>query len=425
VSRAAPAALLVVALGLFLLCWSLVHHGARARFQIRDTGLYQQYGDAIAQGQVPYRDFRLEYPPGALPVFVLPSLGHEGDSHAYERWFDRLMAVCGCLALVGAALALRALAAGPARTGAALGLVAVSPLLLGTVVLSRFDYWPAALVVLALAALLHEQLELSALGLGAAIAAKLWPAVLVPLALVHLWRTRGPRTTALWAGLVVLVEANCFLPFALLSAGGLGASFHTQLARPLQLESLGGAVLIAVHHVFGTKLEVVTTYGSQNLIGTGVRGVEIATTVAGALALVAVWALYARGTPSSGKHSRERLVGYAAAATAALLAFAKVFSPQFLVWLVPLVPLVRGRRGIAGGVLLTAALVLTQAWFPQHYWRLAVDFAPRESWLLLARDLAVVALAALLAWPRRSEHQVLGKDRSRVEALQRVGAQVE
>src|SRR5205823_10663947 len=98
----------------------------------------------------------------------------------------------------------------------------------------------------------------------------------------------------------------------------------------------------------------------------------------------------------------ERLVTHAAAAVAVVVAFSKVFSPQFMIWLVPLVPLVRGRRGLIAGGLLAAALVLTQAWFPGHYWRLALEFAPRESWLLLARDLAVVALGAVLVWPRQA-----------------------
>ena len=45
------------------------------RYQIIDTPVYQEYGEAMAAGQVPYRDFGLEYPPGALPVFWLPTLG--------------------------------------------------------------------------------------------------------------------------------------------------------------------------------------------------------------------------------------------------------------------------------------------------------------------------------------------------------------
>jgi hypothetical protein len=134
-----------------------------------------------------------------------------------------------------------------------------------------------------------------------------------------------------------------------------------------------------------------------------------------------VWLLYARRPAGS-----ERLVMHAAAAVAATLAFGKVFSPQFVIWLVPLVPLVRGRRGLAAGALLVAALVLTQLWFPHHYWPLAQGFEERESWLLLGRDLAVAALAALLVWPRRpSEHESLGEGRAMLEALQRVRTQVE
>jgi hypothetical protein len=418
-SRAGSAALIAAALGLFLVSWSLLHHGSFARGQITDTGLYEAYGDEIAQGQVPYRDFRLEYPPGALPVFVLPSLGHERDRAAYDRWFDRLMALCGCLAVAGAGIALRTLGASPRRTAAGLGLIALSPLLMGPVVLSRFDFWPASLAVLTLAALLRDRLTLGALALGAAIAAKLWPAVLAPLVVAHVWRTRGPRAAVNWALELLIVDAAIFLPFAALSPDGLRASFHAQIARPLQLESLGGSVLVALHHLFGTKLHVITTFGSQNVAGTGAHAAEIVTTVAGVLALVTVWILYARRPADV-----ERLVAHAAAAVAAVLAFGKVFSPQFVIWLVPLVPLVRGRRGVAAGGLLASALVLTQLWFPHHYWALADGLAQRESWLLLARDLTVVALAAVLAWPRL-EHEPLGERRAMLEALQRVRTQVE
>ena len=91
----------------------------------------------------------------------------------------------------------------------------------------------------------------------------------------------------------------------------------------------------------------------------------------------------------------------AAAAVCAFVALGKVLSPQFLIWLVPLVPLVRGRRGVTASTLLGAALVLTQLWFPFRYWELAREFDPLASFLVLARDLVLLALLALLALPLR------------------------
>jgi hypothetical protein len=67
------------------------------------------------------------------------------------------------------------------------------------------------------------------------------------------------------------------------------------------------------------------------------------------------------------------------------------------------VPLVRGRRGLAAGALLAGALVLTQLWFPSRYWDFALSFDATLSWLVLARDLVLVALLALLVWPFREQ----------------------
>jgi hypothetical protein len=392
--------LVAVALGLLIGSWSELHHGTRSEAQITDTGAYQSYGDAIARGAVPYRDVRPEYPPAALPVFVLPALGHEGDAVAYDRWFDREMLACACLALLGAALCLAAAGAGLVRAGPALVLVAVAPLLLGSVVLSRYDEWPAALAVLALAALLWRRLVPAALLLGLAVGAKLWP---VALAIAHVARTHGARAARWWTAGLVLVLAAIFVPFAAIAPAGLWRVFHLELARPLQLESLGAAVLIAVHHAFGTHLAVVTTYGSQNLVGAGVTPLRYASNAFELLLLIGLWVGYARGPAGS-----ERLLRYSAAAAAVLVAFGEVFSPQYMIWLVPLLPLVAGVRGLLAGSALAAALVLTQSWFPHHYWALALTFAPKQSYELLARDLLVVAIAAVLAWPSLPQATAMG-----------------
>ena len=87
----------------------------------------------------------------------------------------------------------------------------------------------------------------------------------------------------------------------------------------------------------------------------------------------------------------------AAATVAALVAFDKVLSPQYLIWLVPFVALASGRAGIAATAFLLLALGLTQMWFPANYFDLALGHRSPWTWYLLARDLALVALAAALA----------------------------
>ena len=77
---------------------------------------------------MPYRDFAVEYPPAALPVFRLPVEG--GD---YGATFEGLMAAAG----VGVVLLVAALTtswwAPPCRPLSATA---------RSVVLSRFDLWP-------------------------------------------------------------------------------------------------------------------------------------------------------------------------------------------------------------------------------------------------------------------------------------------
>ena len=356
--------------------------------QIVDTPTYEQYGDAIAGGQVPYRDFRLEYPPSALPAFLAPELtATRGDLNSYTHAFERWMAGAGVLLTLLAAAALMSLRASPLRATTALALIAASPLLLGTVVLTRFDLWPAALMAAALAALLAERDEIGALALGAAIATKLYPAALVPLGIAWVWRRHGRRRALAWTALVAATCAAVFLPFAAIAPASVGHSFSVQLHRPLQIESLGAAVLIGLHHAAGLAITVQSDHGSQNIENTAANAAAIVTTVLALFALCAIWIVFARGPAE-----RERLATAAAASIATFIAFGKVFSPQFMIWLIPLVPIVRSR---IAPVLLAAALVLTQLWFPAHYWALTT-FAPRESWILLARDLVVVALAIVL-----------------------------
>jgi uncharacterized membrane protein len=377
-----------IALGLVLLTisWGLLHVGFWHRNPIIDTPVYQGYGEKIVDGKVPYRDFPVEYPPAALPLFVLPALADDED---YGSAFELLMWTCAVATIVLLAVTLSAAGAGTARLYTATAFAGIAPLLLGSVILTRFDLWPAALAAGALAALVSGRDRLGLGVLGLATAAKLFPAVLLPIALAWVARRRGPREAALGLAVFAAVIVAIVLPFAILSPGGVVHSLAAQLGRPLQIESLGAAILLAAHQLGLYDPTVVSTHGSQNLSGSLPDALAAVQTALQLVALVAVWLLFARGRPD-----RERLLVASAAAVVAFIAFGKVLSPQFLIWLLPLVPLVAGSAGIAACWVFAGALVTTQLWFPHRYWHVvALESA---SWLVLVRDLLLVALLAVL-----------------------------
>jgi len=389
-----PRWLLTGAVALFLVAMTLLHWGWYQHALILDTVEYHRYGEAMVNGHVPYRDFAVEYPPGALPAFGLPAVGEPGFS-LYHREFQLLMALCGVGALAAMALALRALNASVERTAAALAFFALAPLVLGSVILYRYDLWPAVLTVAGLAAVLvrRERLGFAAIGLG--VAAKAFPAAVLPPAVAYVWRTRGRRAALVCVGVAAAVALAVIVPFLVLAPHGVWASIERQTTRPLQIESLGSALLLAAHHVGGLAVTVDSSRGSQNLTGSLPDALGTVSSVLLAVVLVGIWVAAARGPATA-----DRLVRFTAASLAAFVALGKVLSPQFLIWLLPIVPLVRGRRGLAASALLGLALLLTQVWFPIRYFDLvALDAFP--SWVVLARDLVLVALLVVLTAPER------------------------
>lgn len=390
--RAKAAAPALAGCAVLLISWLLLTHvGLWKRGQQVDTNLYSIYGTHILDGKVPYRDFSLEYPPAALPAFIVPALGHPKTEAEYRWRFEWLMALVGIFAFVAVDAVLRAQeVVGQVRLGL-LVVLGVVPLILGPVILTRYDLWPAALTAAALAAFLGRRSVLGGSLLGLGVAAKLYPVVIAPILIAYVWRRESRVAGAHALAALVGSLVACVLPFAILAPHGTLHTFATQLHRPLQEESLGAALLIAAHHLTGVQLGLEESYGSLNLGGTRAAVVEAGTTAVELAALAWIWFICARRRLTAS----EAATG-AAAAVAVLLAFGKVLSPQYLIWLIPLVPVVSRRARSLAMLLFIAACGLTQSWYPRHAYELAIHFHQPESWLLLARDLVLVALAIVL-----------------------------
>jgi uncharacterized membrane protein len=310
---------------------------------------------------------------------------------AYQHSFKVLMALLGVATLFVAALVLVRLGASSLRLYGVLGALALAPVVIGPVSLNTYDAWPALLVAGALCALLSGRGVLSFALLGLAFTAKLYPAALLPLFCVTLWRRAGPAALGrplLAFGIATLVVIG---PFAVLGWDGLWESVEAQAGRSLQIESLGAAVLLAAHRLGLYDAEVVrgsTAALSRDLDGALPDALATATSVVQAAAIVAVVWIFVRA-----RGDGERLVAATAATLAGFLAFTRFLSPQYLVWLLPLVPLVAPPFGVAASVVLAAALVLAQLWFFHYGDVFALE---RVVWLVVVRDLLLVTLYGVL-----------------------------
>jgi len=367
--------------GLFFLSCALVRGGLFDNARYGDAELYGHYAHRMASGEWPYRDFFDEYPVLAQPLFYVVKL-LPGSFISSFRW---TMAVCGAAAVVLMVFAMR----GPLyRVVVAAAVAGFSPLLVGPVFLNTYDLFPALLTIAAVLALLRRRERTGYVLIALAVAAKVYPIVLLPIALVGTWERGGRdavRRAGLWvAGVLVLVH----LPFAVAGPGGLRFSYWVQVKRGLESESLGGGILLVLDRlgVYSVTLRDKAP-GSRDAVGALPDSLAALSSLAILAAVAGVTLLYLRGR-------RDLLVGAAAAVTA-FVAFNKVLSPQYMAWLMPLVP----AAGVVEAGVLAVAFALTHAEFNRfsqphgsvEHWGQVL------SWWILARDLVLLALFVLLA----------------------------
>ena len=371
------------------LYWQLLARYAglppRVKQGSNDISIYHHAGEALLRGEVPYRDFFIEYPPGSLISFLPPAL-LSSDKVAYTGLFASEMALVAVAALVLTALTARKLWGPWAWIIPALTFTAAA-IMLFHMILARYDIVVA--LTLSLAAFCASRgagylfFAYASLGFGAA--AKLVPALAtLPLAFVR--RQVAARGYTVFCCVLVLL----FAPALLLGGDGFLKSFSYHAERDLQVESLAASVLMKLGWVSGTRFD----FGGLEVRG---RGVELASSLSflltGALLLITAAVMYREYR--RGRLGAEQYPRYAAALILAYMLGSKVLSPQYMLWLLPLVPLV-GRRLVRIGIsaVFLAACGATRLVLEYYRDLLYLRFPGPD--LVLVRNLLLVLLWGLL-----------------------------
>jgi hypothetical protein len=251
-----------------------------------------------------------EYPPLALLLFLLPRLLPLG----YQLGFALLSgAMLGLLVWVSRH-----------RAGEAWSWRLLYYLLMGAVplVTGRYDLFPSALLALAALDLRDERVGRAWLWSTVGAALKLFPLVIWPVLLIAEWRNAGRiqwwRPAASAAGLAALLTAPRAWGVTRLSWLGFLS------ARPPNVGSVAGGLTALIDPRFLLQVH----FGSLDVIAPPMYTVGALVMILGALTMAGIyWAQW-----------QGRLDPLAALllALSVLILGSKVFSVQYLIWLVPL-----------------------------------------------------------------------------------------
>ncbi|WP_329100575.1 DUF2029 domain-containing protein [Micromonospora sp. NBC_01699] len=344
-----------------------------------DVELYYRWSDSLLTGQIPGDDPMWQYPPGAAALFLF--LRHlAGDSvGAYDDTFFVAALAADLLVL----LALLRLARGNGLLLGAGAWAVVVPCL-NLLTYSRYDIFVTASAVVALAATVRRPLVAGGvLAVGGLV--KVWPVLLLisarPVAGLRPLLTGFVATLAVLGGALTVAFAGAWSGFT-----------DNQSGRGLQIEAVGAAPLVLAR-LRDETITVAYVYGAMEFQHGYVRPATVVLPVLTAVGLgvLALWWLV-RGR----RLAWTPAVGFDVALLAVLVSVvtSRVFSPQYMLWLVGLAAVCLTRRDTtqrATSALIMVATGLTSVLFPWFYDQVSTDPSWPGSALLLVRNALVVA----------------------------------
>ena len=353
--------------------------------KVEDTDLYHRYATmALVGGRVPYRDFAVEYPPLSLPLFLLPRLV-AADLRGYKLAFaaEMLLFNAATVLLVARRVGLHE---GEDRVAARLGWYTLYLLILSRFLVSRYDAAPMFLGFLASTAWAPGRGGLGGLAASLGAMTKGYPALVAALGSAR--DLSGPGAGR-WRGLAAFALASALgglAWLALAGPGGLRRSLEYHGGRGFEYGSVYSGAQMLAAKAAGAEVAISRDHASFSSITPWTPGLLAMATPIQVAALLAV------GVATLRRGGGEDLVRPSAAAVLAFVVSGKVFSPQYLLWLVPFVAALggpigpRARRIFAAGC---AATLLAPS---------ALNFLPRTSlWVILGFNLKNALFLWLLA----------------------------
>ncbi len=352
----------------------------------QDVLLYRNISEDLKQGVLPYRDRVVEYPPYSVPLFMVPHLF--GDSARYSTVFKLFAAVpdllLKCLLLWIGMRESRGL-----RALLPMAFYCSAVPFLKYFYLQRYDVFPALSTTLALSLFFYRKYGMAGLLLAWGTGAKLYPLLFLPPLFIWAYQDRKAWRflTGYCLGLVPLLLLALIVPWWKF------LEYHS--ARGIQVESLSASVLWFIHHWGYGNYIWTEGHGCVELQGTIPARVLpfvkllFLLTVTGAVGLASLYA--ARRTP----HGFQSVCHVLLLPLLAFVVFNQVFSPQYLVWLLPLAAVATLATPSRWAAIIFLSALLTPIVFPSRFYGVGLPLF--ETSVLLLRNCLLVILCGWLA----------------------------
>lgn len=294
--------------------------------------------EVIIDGRMPYSETQFEYPPLALVIFAVPRL----LSWDLESFRILYAFFAGLTYLVSMWFAF--------RIGDRLGVSHVkifaifllSVIWLFEFIIARYDIYTVVLVLAAIDQHLRRRYNRAAVIIGIAAMTKLYP-VLVIFAFIYPFVARrdwksAVRSPALCALVCVLV----MVPFMVydMSSAFDWISYHS--ARGIQVESVIGTILEVGSFLDPGSVTMINNYGSDNITGAipdAIAPYMNYVLAAGLLAMLIVMTYAALRKEHSDTELERSVIMTSLILILAFIVFNKVYSAQYGLWAILLVPL--------------------------------------------------------------------------------------
>ena len=305
-----------------------------------DVYLYFGYANNLFDGMVPYKDFVFEYPPFIIPFIAFPRL-FTSDLQTYCTLFSIMTITCF---IIGTIFMLKIAKLFGSTNVRILIFAALTLIMTNTYLIARYDIFPVTLCIVGIYFYLQKKYDYAWITIAIGTMTKLFPILFLPIFLIPLLVKKDYRNAMRGIILALAVAVIISLPFIIsdLSSAFDYLSYHTD--RGIQIESVAASIFLFIDIFYPGTVGMVFNYGSSNLTGPWPEAIAPLMMYFLLVAVLAFlsWLLVAlyRKRESIGHENIEKILVVAGVTLFMIfIAFSKVFSAQFVIWILMLLAL--------------------------------------------------------------------------------------